>query len=277
MKSIQNTTLTCGLLNAPVKIFSAAGKESEVNFSLCTPDGDPVEQIYVLKEEGPERQWNNDEKDLRRLVKVFEYAHLGRAYGDFPINHASLTNAEEASLTDENGNDLKSIIIESFVPLKDLPTERGTKLYYLGPDKKLSTKSFETFKVALKKKKVAAIAKVVVRSRQKLFAIYVKDDVVLAQVLDFYATMNARDDSELVSEANVKPVEVNMMGKLIDSMMDDASSIDAIEDTYVARKRELVEDLIEGKEVKKKVKTKKEKADDSLLDALKASVEKVTA
>lgn len=275
MKSIKNTTLSCGLLNAPVKIFAASGKEPEVSFNLTTPSGDPVEQIYVEREDEIIQKWVDD----RRMVRAFDYDKLGRSYNGTSINQADLTAAEKESLTTEDGIDLQHINIESFIPLKDVPFERATKLYYLGPDPKVSTKSFCTFREALKKRKAAGIAKVVLRSRQIILAVYVKDDIMHAQVLCFAQTMNDRSDSELHADAEVKKSEVLMMGNLIDAMMDDASVIDGITDTYVEAKRELVEKLIDGQPVAKEKKSKKAttKADDSLMDSLEASVKAANA
>lgn len=272
MKSIQNTSLSCGLLNAPVKIFPATGKEPEVHFNFCTPDGDPVEQIYVREEDADDQDWTAAGLGTKRIVEVINYDDLGRSYQGKQINRIELVNAEEDCMVGDDGTDLKQINVERFIPLKDLPMERATKLYYLGPDPKVSTKSFKTFKEALKKKKAAAIAKVVIRSRQIILAIYVKNDIVHASVISFAASMNNRVEEELISNADVTRAEVGMMGTLIDSMMGDASIIDTMEDTYVAAKRELVEKLIEGKPVKKESKPKKIQKDDSLMASLEASV-----
>lgn len=274
MKSIQNTTLSCGLLNAPVKIFAANGKEPEIAFSYCTPDGDPVERIYVRAEEQDEREWT-DEKPPRRIVEVVEYADLGRAYNDTVLDATELEDALEESLTDSEGMDLKQINVEFFVPLKDLPMERSVGLYYLGPDPKVSSKSFKTFMEGIKRMRVAAIAKAVMRSRQKLLAIYVKDKVVHATVLSFASTVNGRVDEELIPDVDVKRQEVTLMAQLIDSMTaEDASTIDALEDTYVTAKRELVEGLVDGETKKeKKIKpSKKRSKDNSLLESLEQSI-----
>lgn len=271
MKSIQNTSLSCGLLNAPVKIFAAAGTEPEVKFKQCGPEGEDLERLEVVKEEADERDFTADE---RRIVTVVDNDKIEKSYNGHLIPKADLEAANEESLKDEDGSDLKLITIESFVPLKDVPMERATKLYYIGPDPKVSTKSFRTFKEALKKKKAAAVAKVVIRSRQIILAIYVKDDILHASVLSFAATMNSRVDEELTTEVDVVKAEVGMMGSLIDSLMADASSIDQMEDTYVTAKRELVEKIIDGQPITKEAKPKKAtKKSDSLMESLKASVE----
>lgn len=113
MKSIQNTSLSCGLLNAPVKIFPATGEEPEVRFNFCTPDGDPVEQIYVREEEADDQDWTADGK--RRIVEVIDYDDLGRSYQGEQIDRTELASAEEDCMVGDDGTDLKQINIEQFV------------------------------------------------------------------------------------------------------------------------------------------------------------------
>lgn len=259
MKSVQNTALCLGLLTAPIKIYAAASDDAEIHFSSCGPQGEEVSRVYVKKGSDP--------------VEVIKHDSLGKSYEGRMISKTVLANVEEACLTDEDGNDLKQINIESFVPLKDVPMDRAKGLYYIGPNLKAgSAKSLETLKAAMKKKKVAAVAKVVLRSRQKLFVLFVKDDILYAVALSFHATINLREDSALIAaDVEVKKAEVDMACQLIDVNMENVEIIDQVEDTFVARKRELVEASLDGKEVE--VTEKTPNASDGLLDALQASVD----
>lgn len=259
MKSVQNTSLNVGLLNAPVKIYAAGSKEAEVKFNYCGPKGEPVEQVYRIK--------GTDE--------VVARDNLQKAFDGRMIDKAALAKAEEASCVDEDGNDLKQIKVESFIPLKDIPFERVTGLYYIGPNLKAGTaESFEYFVKGLEKKKAAAIAKVVLRSRQKIFALYVEDGVLHAVALAFKANINLREDSELRQDVKLDKAVLDMMGNLIDAQMADASALDEIEDTYVARKRELAEAAATGKAVE--VPEAQESKGGNLLEELAASVKAVT-
>lgn len=276
MKSIQNTTLSCGLLNTPVKIFAASGTEPEIKFNQCGPQGEALERLDVIAEEPDDRIYTAD-KD-RRMVRVVTSDKIQKSYEGRVIPNSDLEKIQEESLKGEDGSDLKQINIEKFIPLKDVPMERATKLYYIGPNTKFSTKSFQTFIEGLKKKKAAAIAKVVIRSRQVIMALYVKNGILHASVLNFAATMNNREDSELTTDVDVVKAEVAMMGNLIDSLMGEASDIDDIKDTYVEGKRRLIEKVIEGEPITNEIeapKTKKQK-DDSLLKALEESVKVAT-
>lgn len=269
MNCIQNTTLSCGVLSAPVKIYSVAGEEPELQLTFCGPNGEQVERVYIEKETEDDKTYTAD--GLKRIVRVFDQRELGRAYNEFRIGDVALRQATEESLIDDEGNSLKEIMVEHFVSVKDLPSERNCKVYWIGPDKKVSTKAFEIFKAGLKRKKVAAIAKVVMRSRQKLLAIYVKDDILHAQVLNFVGTMDARDDDVLRSNTKPKKDEVAAMGQLIDVLMAETDVLDMMEDTYVTRKRELVENTIKGKGAEPpQAKAKTDGRD--LMDVLKESV-----
>lgn len=274
MKAIRKTMLSCGLLNAPVKIYAAAGTEPEIRFNLCGPNGEPVDQVYIPHEEESEYRWADDEK-TERIVQIFSKGELGSSYNGTMISQADLAIADEDSMEDENGNDLSTIQIERFVPIKSVPSERGIGLYYIGPDKALEGKSFETFKAALKRKRVAGIAKVVVRKRQMLLAIYERDGVVMAQRLNFFDTLTPRDNVDLTdSRVKVRKDEVSMMGNLIDAYMTDADEIDGMKDSYVEAKREIVEKIVkDGTKPSTKEKSKKKpRKDDSLMKQLEVSV-----
>jgi DNA end-binding protein Ku len=255
MKSVQNTSLSIGLLNTPVKIFAAGSKEKEVRLNLCGPKGEPVEQVYRIK--------GSDE--------IVDRDNLQKSYDGHMIDPTDLQNAEAASCLDEDGNDLKQIRVESFVPLKDVPFERATGLYYIGPNQKGgSAESLMTLIEGMKKKKVAAIAKVVLRSRQKILALYVKEDILHAVCLNFKANLNLREDSELRQDVKLKKPVIDMMSELIESATGDVSVIDEIEDTFVARKSELVAAAAKGEKVK--TPEAKESVGDDLMDQLQRSI-----
>lgn len=284
MQAIRKTWLTCGLLNAPVKIYSAADDEKEIHFKLGGHDGEPVEQLYVLKED--ERLMyagKKEELQGRRLVKAFDRDRMTKLFNDDVVNKTALDEAEADALVGEDGSDLQEINIDQFVNLKDVPWERGKALYYLGPDKQVGGKSFETFKVALKKRKVAGIAKVVVKKRQMLLAIYEQDGAILALRLRFANEMRSvGDDSvgdDLVDDrVKVKQDEVKLMTTLIGEYMADPSEIDAERDTYVDAKVEMVEAILQGKEIgTKKPKKTAQTKDDGLKAALEESVKQTKA
>src|SRR4051794_34539719 len=52
MKSIANTTIRLGLIALPVQVVKATSSNGDVSFSLCSPEGNAVEQVYRDKVTG---------------------------------------------------------------------------------------------------------------------------------------------------------------------------------------------------------------------------------
>lgn len=260
MKSIKNTSISVELLNAPVKIYSAASAEQEVKFSLCGPEGERLKQVYV--KEGTD--------------EIVPWDEIGRSYEGIQIDKEELDRITAESLKDENGNSLESIRIQSFVPIKDLPMERVTATYLLGPDLKVSNgEAFEHLVAGLKRRKAAGIAKVVLKSRQKLLAIFVENERLYAVVIAFAAQVANVDDSELRAAKVVTNKKVTaMMAEMIVAMTETAGVIEAQEDTFVTHKRELVEQVVAGQPVKESKPAKEPSKNQSgeLLEALEESI-----
>lgn len=280
MRAIRNTTLSCGLLSCPVKIYSATEDEREIKFNLIGSKGEPVEQIYVLKEHPLDQMiYTGRKKEYvgRRVVEQFEREDMGYAWNGTPIDKAQLDQAEKETLIDPDGNDLSEIIIDKFILLKNVPWERGKKLYFIGPNKALSGKAFETFKAAIRRKKVAAIAKVVVKKRQMLLCIYEKDGAMLALSMRYTREMRERDegvnDDLIDTRVKLNRKEIDAMSTLVEEYMVDAEEINNLTETYVKRKVDIVESIINGAEPKaKRGKRKAEPKKTDLMAELEASI-----
>ena len=258
MNTLKNTTLSVGLLNTPVKLMNATSKMGDIHFSTVGPDGQPVERVYRDKE----------------TEEVITHDELRKAYQGQQIDPTELANIEEACTKDEDGNDLTLIHVDFFMPLKDVPMERAEDLYYIAPNAKLaSPESLLHFMAGLKKRKVAAIAKIVIKSRQKLLVIFPDGDHLKAVSLRFEEAIVSPDSGVTIEGKVQKPV-LDMMNTLIDATMGSVDDLKAIEDTFVVHKRELVDRLVTSGQAPVKAKTAKkvEKPASGLLEALEASV-----
>lgn len=255
MNTQANTSISVGLLSAPIKLFNATSKLDEVSFGFCTSDGETVERVYRGEESG----------------EVIEYESLVKMYEGKIIDPTELARVEAACVVDKDDNNLKHIRIDHFMPLKDVPMHRAENLYYIGPNVKAGTPdSFNALVAGMKRKKVAAVAKVVIRSRQKLFVLFVENGILHAASLYFAANIVQPLTFDLIRKDTVKKPVLDLMMRLIDSSMGD--NLDDMEDTFVARKRELVEKAVEGKPVVILDKTAEQ---DDLLIALEESMKQV--
>lgn len=267
MKSVANTTITFGQVVAPVKLFSAASSTVDPKPSLCGPEGQEVSQVYRLKEDpdtiiGPRSECS----------KIFN----GRL-----VDEAEVKAAEAASLIEEiDGEEVnlkETIRIQRFVPLSKVPFNRATASYYLGADaKRGGLEELALIHKALAKKKVAGVAKFVVRGRQKEFVIYADGNTLNAVALTFASEWNQpNDDVVLHTKISVDKNLVDLATKLIDADLDkDGAILDDLTDTLIERKVALLNagEPIEVKEAAAP------SAGESLADALAASLEgKVTA
>lgn len=262
MKSIVNTSITFGRVTAPVKVYSAASSITDISPKLCGPEGESVQQVYRLK----------DEPDTIIGTKN----DCSRIYDGRLVDEAELKAAEAASLIEEiDGEEInlkETIKIQRFVPLSKVPFERATASYYLGADaKRGGVEELALIHKALAKKKVAGVAKFVLRGRQKEFVIYAQGDTLYAVALSFASDRNApTDDVTLHSKVTVEKDLVELATKLIEADLDsDGEIIDDLSDTLVDRKIEL---LNAGQPIEVK-ESAAPSAGESLADALAASLE----
>lgn len=195
----------------------------------------------------------------------------------FPISPHDIDLIEAASQ-----EALPSILVEEFVPAKDLPVERITDTYFVVPQKDAgSARGLKYLVKALEKTKQAGIAKFMVRSREKLGAVHAEDGKLILSVLafagDFAETAEAAATAiEQGGEVNKKAVDLSV--QLIKAMGGDGTFLNEAKDEAIAEKARLIEEARQGKAVK----PKKGKArptpvgSDSIVDALAQSVENIT-
>lgn len=263
MKSIGNTVLQFGQVEAPVKIYSAASS-SDVTLNLCGPNGEPVEQVYRKKDDGE---------------VIGTKADCSRSFEGKLIEEAEIKAAEAASIVEDiDGTPVnlkERIRIQRFVPLSKVPFDRAQGAYILGANTKAGQiEALALIQKALAKKKVAAIAKFILRGRQKMFAIYAEDGLLKAVTLSFASDANEpTEEVMLQSKVKVESKYVELASKVIDAQMDkDGEIINALSDTLVERKQELWKNGTDIKPEKPSVENIGSSLGDALEESLKVSV-----
>lgn len=259
MRSISNTQLSLGVLNAPIKIYPAASNRQDVKFKLCGPKGEPVEQVYRIV--GTDKIVGTS-SDCERQVD------------DFLINKDSLAQIESESYIDNDVNLKEAMNIQKFIPLKGVPFERATGRYYIGPGNGSSV-GFATIVKAMEKKRLAAVAKFVLKGRQSCFVLFVRDGILNAIKLTFSADIE--EPTHEVSEYNAAPKQhVDMAVQLIEAYVDqDAQVLDEMEDTLIPKKQALVEQARSGKAIEPTTIAPPTTSAPDLMDQLQAELERV--
>ncbi|HEX3128912.1 MAG TPA: Ku protein [Thermoanaerobaculia bacterium] len=200
-RSIWKGSITFGLVNIPVGLYSAEKRE-EVSFHLLDRKNKArVKYKRVNEETGREVAWED-------TVRGFE-----------------LESGKYVILTDEDlqraaPEKTQTVDILDFVDLEEIDPSFFDKPYYLAPDKK-GAKSYALLREVLKRTKKVGISKVVIRSKQYLAAVIAEGDVIVLNILRFAHEL--RDPKELDlphGKEGVTERELDMAERLVEGMVD---------------------------------------------------------
>ena len=229
-RPIWSGSISFGLVNVPVKLYSATSPK-EVRFHMLhDKDGGRIQQKRVCSIDGHEVPWEH-------IVKGFEVSK-GR--------YVSVTR-EELSAFDPKGT--KSIDIEDFVELSQIDPIYYETTYFLLPDKG-AQKPYALLLEAMRKTGRVGVARFVLRTKQYLAAVR-----PLGKALAVSTMLHADevvDQSELDglpgAEAKPREKELHMAEQLVESL---AASFDPkkYKDTYREQVLSLLERKAQGEEI----------------------------
>jgi DNA end-binding protein Ku len=232
-RAIWSGSISFGLLNVPVKLYSAVSKQNISFRELREGDGSRVRHKRVAESDGKEVPYE-------KIVKGYEFA---------PDQYVTLTRDELSELEPQR---TRTIEIQDFVDLDDIDPIYFEQPYYLGPDKG-AAKAYALLVEAMKDSHKVAIARFVLRNKEHLAAIRPMDDVLTMATMRFAdEVVSPKDlDGEVFEEEKPKKVdkrEVEMAKQLIESLSTDFKA-DKYRDEYREELLDLLERKAEGKEV----------------------------
>ena len=200
-RAIWTGSITFGLLNVPVKLYSAVSKKSVSFRELRESDGSRVRHKRVAEADG-------EEVDYEDIVKGYEIA---------PEQYVVITKDELEELDPKK---TRAIEIQDFVDLDEIDPIYFDHPYYLGPDKGAESAYALLVKAMAESHKVA-IARFVLRNRESLAAIRPMDGVLTMATMRFADEVVSPDElAEILGEEVDKPKksELEMAKALIDSL-----------------------------------------------------------
>jgi DNA end-binding protein Ku len=223
-RSIWRGAISFGLVNVPVKLYSAVSKKTVRFNQLHDADGARILQKRVCSKDGEEVPYES-------IVKGFEIG---------PDRYVVITPDELEALDPAK---TRSIDIEDFVDLADIDPLYYEHPYYLVPDTG-AAKAYALLLEALRDTAKVAIARVVLRSKEYLVAIRPAGDVLTMETMLFADELVPADGLDELPEEDVKATEreLAMARQLIEAQ---ASEFDPTK--YRDEYRERVLDLIERK------------------------------
>jgi DNA end-binding protein Ku len=178
-----------------------------------------------------------------------------------------MIDPEEVAATIPESN--KTLEIEAFIPCSDVDDVYFDKPYYLTPDK-IGSDAFVALRDAMRKSKVAAIARTVLFRRMRTVLIRPHGKGLIATTLNYdYEIRSSKKAFEEMPKLNIEGEMLDLAKHIISTKKGefDAASFD---DRYEAALGDLVKAKIEGKALPKRKKVEVSKPND-LLAALRES------
>jgi DNA end-binding protein Ku len=254
-RSMWSGAISFGLVNVPVKLYSAVSRKTVRFHQLNGKTGHRIAQKRVDSA-------TNDEVAYEDIVKGYELTKE---------RYVVITPDELDALDPEK---TRTIDIEDFVDLSEIDPVYYDHPYYLVPDKG-AAKAYGLLLNAMKESDKVAIARVVLRSKEQLVAIRpAPGDVLMMETMIFADEVVDPveiDDLPEAKELKVSDREIQMAQQLIDSLSSDFEP-GKYRDEYREKVLELIERKAAGEEIAVQPEAPEPKKVPDLMAALEASL-----
>ena len=230
-RAIWSGTISFGLLNVPVKLYSAVSRKTIRFNELRESDGARVRHKRVA-------EGSDEEVPYEQIVKGYEIA---------PDSYVTLTREELAELDPKR---TRSIEIKDFVDIGEIDPIYFENPYYLGPADG-AEKAYSLLARAMESSDKAAIARFVLRNREHLAAIRARDGVLTMTTMRFADEVVAPEELDDVlpeGQPRVDKREREMAEKLIESLSSDFDP-GSYRDEYREELLSLLEQKAAGKDI----------------------------
>jgi DNA end-binding protein Ku len=230
-RALWSGTISFGLLNVPVRMYSAVSRKNIRFNELRESDGSRVRHKRVAE---------SDEKEV-------PYDEIVKGYEISPDNYIVLSRDELEELMPAK---TRAIEIQDFVDIEDIDPIYFDSPYYLGPADG-AEKAYGLLVKAMDSAGKAAVARFVLRNKEHLAAIRPMDGVLTLTTMRFADEVvkpGELDDVLPDSNPRVEKREREMAEKLIESLSGDFDP-DKYKDEYREQLLSLIEQKADGKEI----------------------------
>jgi DNA end-binding protein Ku len=229
MRSIWSGALSFGLINIPVKIYSAS-EERALKFRMLEKHGNcPISYAKICRSTGKEVPYED-------IVKGYEYQK-----GDYVI--LSDEDFERAS-----PRKTKTIDIVHFIEEEEIPVKFIDKPYFIEPDKK-AEKAYVLLREALKRAKKAGIARWVLKNKEHMALIKPDGNILTLIQLRFEDELRSPSDLHIPDKADYSKKELEIALSLIDQLSEHFNAKD-YHDTYTEELKKIIDKKAKGKPIK---------------------------
>ncbi|GGI44948.1 DNA end-binding protein Ku [Agromyces flavus] len=200
MRAVWKGAVTFGLVNVPVKLYSATEDHDVSLHQVHDKDGGRIRYQRVCEIDG----------------EVVPYQHIDKAYDDGERT-VIITDQDLKALPAERSREIEVV---EFVPTEQVDPIRFDKSYYLEPDS-ASNKAYVLLREALESTERTAIVRMALRQKTRLAALRVFGDVLMVQTLLWNDEVREAKFPSLDEKARISDKELELSKQLIESLSGD--------------------------------------------------------
>jgi DNA end-binding protein Ku len=252
MRSIWKGSIGFGLVNIPIKLYSAVQSSSLDLDMLDSRDHARIRYLRV-------NEHTHKEVPYDKIVKGYKMDD------DYVI-------LDDHDFEDAAPEKSKVIEIESFVNLSEVNPMFYETSYYTEPDTK-KNKAYALLLEALKKTGKAGLARFVLRNNESLCIVHPLNHVLVVTNIRFAQEIRSPDDLSIPEDVEVSKKELDV-GMALIKQYEETFDVSKFKDEYHSELLKIIEAKAKGKRPTiKKLKPHKTKSDDlydQLMESLKA-------
>ncbi len=250
MRAIWKGSVSFGLVNIPVKLYSAT-QQSSLNLEMVDRrDLGKVRFKRINEDTGQELTMEN----------------IGKAY-NFNGQYILLEDEDFEAASPEKS---KVIAINNFVKEEEIDSIYFENSYYLEPEKS-GEKAYALLREALTKSGKVGLAQFILRTAETLSVLKPMKDVLVLSKIRFAEEIRSFEELKLPARSVVKPEELKMALTLVNQYTE-AFDIKKYKDEYAAALLKVIEERASGKKGKIRKMRVAYSNTDNLMEQLKASL-----
>lgn len=223
MRAIWTGAVTFGLVNVPVKLYTATDNHDVSLHMVHDADGGRIRY----------------ERTCEVCGEKIDYADIDKAYDDGEQT-VILTDEDFDSLPSEKSREIEVV---QFVPSDQIEPMMLGSSYYLEPDSK-SPKAYILLRRTLEETDRTAVVTFALRQKTRLGALRVREKVLVLQALLWADEVREADFPATKSRTKISEAELKMSSALVEQFSGDFEP-DQFEDEYQVELRKLIEAKLE--------------------------------
>lgn len=260
MRAIWSGSIAFGLVNVPVKLYSATESHDVSMHQVHDKDGGRIRY----------------QRRCEVCDEIVEYSDIERAYDD--SEHRVILHKDDfEALPSDDADDIEVL---QFVPNDQIDSIMLEKSYFLEPTSK-TPKAYLLLRQTLEETDRTAIVKITLRTRTRLAILRIYGKLLMIQTLRWDDEIRDVDFKGVNSRAKISDKELEMSKKLVEAYSEDFTP-EEFEDDYQVELRKLIDAKIEAGDTVDLEETFADEEEDEdtggdvvdLMEALRASVEK---